>query len=90
MEEKTAALSGRQDKTSDTEKAPTPDELRSVLGDAYGDAKAVFNRWASEGVAPADMYKRVSELFDLDPHGAEEMFGADFMDTIDYFTHYWG
>ena len=65
-------------------------DWRSELGDAYGNANAVFRKWLSEGLVPADMYRRVSDLFDLDPAAAEEMFGADFMDTVDYFTHYWG
>lgn len=55
-----------------------------------GDAQAVFRKWFSEGVDPSEMYQRVSDLFDSDPQGAEKFFGADFMDTVDYFTHYWG
>ena len=74
MEEKKADLPGQQ------ETAPA----------AGGDkAKTVFQQWQAEGLAPADMYKRVSDLFDSDPEGAMEMFGFDFMDTVDYFTHYW-
>ena len=54
-----------------------------------GSAEAVFEQWRSEGAEPAEMYRRVSDLFDEDPRGAEKFFGADFMDTVDHFTHYW-
>ena len=63
---------------------------RITEGDGiYGAADEIFMKWRSEGMIPADMYKVISELFDCDPQGAEKLFGRDFMDTIDYFTHYW-
>ncbi len=76
MEEKTRELHGQQ-------------EVKPAQGNARDRAGALFRQWESEGLKPADMYKRVSDLYDNDPQGAEEIFGGNFMDAVDYFTHYW-
>ncbi len=78
---------GRTEKDPGADRAWTPSASDESVS---GDAQAVFRKWASEGVAPAEMYRRVSDLFDSDPQRAERFFGVDFMDTVDYFTHYWG
>lgn len=80
----------KKEELRDTPREGGIDAFQSVPESARGDANAVFRHWLSEGVVPADMYRRVTELFDLDPKAAEQFFGADFMDTVDYFTHYWG
>ena len=64
-------------------------ELQSMPGGIADKMKTVFTQWDAEGLAPADMFRRVSELFDFDPAGAEKAFGGDYLDIVDYFTHYW-
>ncbi len=54
-----------------------------------GKTEMIFRQWREEGVEPSDMFQRINDLFDSDPKGAEEYFGEEYMDVIDYFTHYW-
>lgn len=83
MEEKKA------ERRQEADGAAFLDELRSAPGGVGDRMRMVFTRWEAEGLDPAGMFQRVSELFDLDPRKAEEAFGGDYLDIVDYFTHYW-
>lgn len=65
-------------------------DLQSVSGGVSDKIRTLFARWSEEGVEPADMFRRITALFDSDPRQAEEAFGGDYLDIVDYFTHYWG
>ncbi len=86
MEEKNAAPLGGPETKPDT--AGDRGEL-TVPDSIWGNAKAVFTYWQEKGLEPSKMLQRVMELYDSDPRSAEALFGEEFMDTIDYFTHYW-
>lgn len=65
------------------------DELKNVSGGVSDKINALFAKWGSEGVEPSGMFERVSYIFDCDPRRAAEAFGGDYLDIVDYFTHYW-
>ncbi len=89
-EKKTGQVEQPQDKSgNDGEMTRLLDELQSMPGGIGDKMRTVFTRWEAEGLAPADMFRRVSGLFDFDPLGAEKAFGGDYLDIVDYFTHYW-
>lgn len=91
MEEKTTGRLGETEENNGNEgdMRRLLDELQSMPGGIADKMRTVFTRWDAEGLAPADMFRRVSGLFDFDPPGAEKAFGGDYLDIVDYFTHYW-
>ena len=63
--------------------------LQNAAGGIADKMKTAFTLWRAEGLDAAGMFQRVSDAFERDPRGAEELFGGDYLDIVDYFTHYW-